>query len=41
MDSLKISITPLLTTLGIGGLAVALACKDSSKFVSPKEPELC
>jgi len=29
MDSLKISITPLLTTLGIGGLAVALAFKDT------------
>lgn len=29
LDSLKISITPLLTTLGIGGLAVALAFKDT------------
>ena len=29
MDNLKISITPLLTTLGIGGLAVALAFKDT------------
>ncbi len=29
LDSLNISITPLLTTLGIGGLAVALAFKDT------------
>ena len=29
LDSLSISITPLLTTLGIGGLAVALAFKDT------------
>jgi small-conductance mechanosensitive channel len=29
LDSLRISITPLLTTLGIGGLAVALAFKDT------------
>ncbi len=29
MDSLSISITPLLTTLGIGGLAVALAFRDT------------
>ena len=29
LDMLKISITPLLTTLGIGGLAVALAFKDT------------
>ncbi len=29
MESLSISITPLLTTLGIGGLAVALAFRDT------------
>jgi len=29
LDSLSISISPLLTTLGIGGLAVALAFKDT------------
>jgi small-conductance mechanosensitive channel len=29
LDSLNISISPLLTTLGIGGLAVALAFKDT------------
>ena len=29
LDSLSISITPLLTTLGIGGVAVALAFKDT------------
>ncbi len=29
MESLNISITPLLTTLGIGGLAVALAFRDT------------
>ena len=29
LDSLSISITPLLTTLGIGGLAVALAFRDT------------
>ena len=29
LESLNISITPLLTTLGIGGLAVALAFKDT------------
>ncbi|MBI4496189.1 MAG: mechanosensitive ion channel family protein [Deltaproteobacteria bacterium] len=29
LDSLNISITPLLTTLGVGGLAVALAFKDT------------
>ena len=29
LDSLSISIAPLLTTLGIGGLAVALAFKDT------------
>jgi small-conductance mechanosensitive channel len=29
LDSLHISISPLLTTLGIGGLAVALAFKDT------------
>jgi small-conductance mechanosensitive channel len=29
LDSLNISIAPLLTTLGIGGLAVALAFKDT------------
>ena len=29
LDSLSISITPLLTTLGIGGFAVALAFKDT------------
>lgn len=29
LDSLNISITPLLTTLGIGGLAVALAFRDT------------
>jgi small-conductance mechanosensitive channel len=29
LDTLSISITPLLTTLGIGGLAVALAFKDT------------
>lgn len=29
LDTLSISITPLLTTLGIGGLAVALAFRDT------------
>jgi len=29
LDSLSISITPLLTTLGLGGLAIALAFKDT------------
>lgn len=29
LDTLNISITPLLTTLGIGGLAMALAFKDT------------
>jgi len=29
LDTLNISITPLLTTLGIGGLAVALAFRDT------------
>jgi small-conductance mechanosensitive channel len=29
LDTLQISITPLLTTLGIGGLAVALAFRDT------------
>lgn len=29
LDSLKISITPILTALGVGGLAVALAMQDT------------
>jgi small-conductance mechanosensitive channel len=29
LDSLKISITPILTALGVGGLAVALALQDT------------